>query len=636
MGARRGAGRTSIVLLQIVIFVSYLFGPVTVSAQDPSVPSDPSPAESAPEPTTEPSVEPSAEPSVEPSTEPSDEPAADPTATPSEEPAAPPSETPSRPDDLTRPYLVTFASGTDDARQREILDAVGALDDGAIPQLSMRSVLLSQSAPSAQVDALLAHDQVLRVDLDRTRAVDAAPGDPSFGEQWALEQIGWTAVFGSVSIGGTATVAVLDTGVDATHPDLDGVVLPGYSAVDGADPLTDPNGHGTWMAGIVAAETDNGIGVAGTAYAGVSVLPVTVLGADGLGQDSDIIEGVVHAADAGADVILMAFSNPGYSPALQAAIDYAWASGAVLVAATGNDGSSTPTFPAGDRGVIGVAGTDATDLISAMSNTGSAFLAAPGLRIATTSAGSSVEEVSGTSASAALVAGAAALLRANEPQLSNGVVVNRLAATADPLAGTQVGNGRLNLARAIADASLDEIQPSGVAPVGDGGPLVGPYVTAACTVTSVALSPVSSSVADGDTTTVAVTVNKNSNGNCTGTFAISGLPAGVTPSFTPTGISGSGNPKLANLQLSVASGTAPQVVNFTVVIDGADVGGSLAARSVAGTLTITAADTTAPTVTINQASGQADPTNASPINFTVVFSEPVSGFTASDVTLSGT
>ena len=235
------------------------------------------------------------------------------------------------------------------------------------------------------------------------------------------------------------------------------------------------------MAGIVAAETDNGTGIAGTAYAGVSVLPVTVLGADGTGQDSDIIAGVVYAADAGADVILMSFSNPGYSAALQAAIDYAWSSGAVLVAATGNDGSSAATFPAGDRGVVGVASTDAADALAAGSNYGAAaFMAAPGEGIVTTSVGGGVATISGTSAAAASVAGAAALLSANEPFLSNGVIVSRLARTADPAGDpAETGNGRLNLARAMADASTDSVQPAGAAPVGDGGPLVGPYVAAA-------------------------------------------------------------------------------------------------------------------------------------------------------------
>ena len=99
------------------------------------------------------------------------------------------------------------------------------------------------------------------------------------------------------------------------------------------------------MAGIIAAATDNGTGIAGIGYAGVKVMPVTVLGADGLGQDSDIIAGVVWAVDHGADVINMSFSNPGFSAALQAAIDYAWANDVVVVAATGNDGSQHRHLP---------------------------------------------------------------------------------------------------------------------------------------------------------------------------------------------------------------------------------------------------------------------------------------------------
>ena len=99
------------------------------------------------------------------------------------------------------------------------------------------------------------------------------------------------------------------------------------------------------MAGIIAAATDNGSGIAGIGYDGVKVMPVTVLDADGHGQDSDIIEGIVWAVDHGADVINMSFSNPGFSAALQAAIDYAWADDVVVVAATGNDGSCARDLP---------------------------------------------------------------------------------------------------------------------------------------------------------------------------------------------------------------------------------------------------------------------------------------------------
>ena len=367
--AHRRASRPVLVLLQLLVFVTYIFGPTATFAEDP-IP-EPSPTESvAPEPSTDPTPEATPAPSEpDPTPAPSEpDPTAvpDPTPIPSDphptaSPEPDPTPAPSEPDQTpgTRPYLVTFASGTDDARQLEILASANVTDESAIPQLSMRSVLLHEASYVDELSALNAFAEVVRVDLDRTRAVEAAPSDTSYADQWSLPKIGWDQLYGTVGIAGTSTVAVLDTGVDATHPDLDGVVLPGTSVLDGSNGLSDPNGHGTWMAGIVAAETDNGTGIAGTAYAGVSVLPVTVLGADGTGQDSDIIAGVVYAADAGADVILMSFSNPGYSPALQAAIDYAWASGAVLVAATGNDGSSTATFPAGDRGVIGVASTDA-------------------------------------------------------------------------------------------------------------------------------------------------------------------------------------------------------------------------------------------------------------------------------------
>ena len=448
-GPHRRPGRTALVLLQLIVFVTYVFGPTATLAEDPTP--EPSPTESTapeatPEATPEPTPEPM-EPTEPPAPEPTAEPAVEPTPEPTPEPSAAPAGEP-------RPYLITFAAGTSDARQLEILATAGATDVEAIPQLALRSILLDATVLTDQLATLRAVPDVARVEPDRIRDVEAAPTDSSYAEQWSLPHIGWEELYGSVSIAGSATVAVLDTGVDASHPDLDGVVLPGWSALAGADPLTDPNGHGTWMAGIVAAETDNAFGVAGTAYAGVSVLPITVLGTDGTGQDSDIIAGVVHAADAGADVILMSFSNPGFSTALQAAIDYAWASGAVLVAATGNDASGAATFPAGDRGVIGVAATNGSDQLTLLSNHGpSAFIAAPGLDILTTSAGGSTSYISGTSASAAMVAGAAALLKANESFLSNGVIVSRLARNADPTLSEGTGNGRLNLARAMADAS---------------------------------------------------------------------------------------------------------------------------------------------------------------------------------------
>lgn len=372
----------------------------------------------------------------------------------------------------TEPYLVKFASGTSLETQEQILASAGARSESYIRALRIHAVLLPGGARlEDSLGILTSNASVARVEPDRTREVGGTPNDSGYGDQWSLPRIGWDNVFGSVSPSGSAKVAILDTGIDGSHPDLDGVVVPGTSILDGSNGLSDPNGHGTAMAGIVAAETDNGAGVAGVAYAGVQVMPVTVLGPDGTGQDSDIIEGVVYAAENGADVILMAFSNPGYSALLQEAIDYAWDEGAVLVAAVGNDGSSAPTFPAGDRGVIGVSSTDQSDALSSSSNYGQAvFLGAPGAGIATTSAGGDYGTISGTSAAAAHVAGAAALLKAASGA-SNSVIVGRLARTAEPAGSReQTGNGRLQLDRAIADTSTESVQPAGADPIGSGEP----------------------------------------------------------------------------------------------------------------------------------------------------------------------
>ena len=180
-----------------------------------------------------------------------------------------------------------------------------------------------------------------RVEVEKTREAQGVPSDTDYGQQWALPQIGWDQAYGTVVPSGSATIAVLDTGVDGNQPDLAGHLVPGFSAFPDSSPTVDPNGHGTAMATIAAAATDDATGIAGVAYAGVQVMPVQVLDADGLGQDGDIIAGVVAAADAGADVILMAFSSQSYSPDLQDAINYAWGMGAVLVAATGNDASDS-------------------------------------------------------------------------------------------------------------------------------------------------------------------------------------------------------------------------------------------------------------------------------------------------------
>ena len=209
-GAHRGAGRPALVLLQLLVFVTYIFGPTASFAEEPT--QDPSPTESAaPETTPEPTVAP--DPTPEPTQAP--EPTAEPPAVPD------PTPEPSDPDPTPAPapgtlsWMVTFAPGTDEARQLEILSDADATDVSSIPQLNMRSILLQESGYLAQLETLRANADVVRVETDRTREVEAAPSDSSYADQWSLPHVGWEELHGTAAIAGLATVAILDTGIDA-------------------------------------------------------------------------------------------------------------------------------------------------------------------------------------------------------------------------------------------------------------------------------------------------------------------------------------------------------------------------------------------------------------------------------------
>ena len=362
-----------LVLFQSVLVVSWLLLPAAGLAADPSPAAEPSTAAPSAAPSTEPSAEPTVDPSaapspVDPSTEPSAvvEPGAaspepPPAASPVDEPISTPSPEPLEPATTvpTNDYVVTFVSDTSAPARSEILAAAGG--DVVETIAPLRMAVVRVPVGSTVVDALNRDPGILRVERDRVRSVEATSDDPAYADQWSLPRIGWDHVFGTIEPTGTSVVAVLDTGVDAGHTDLAGRLVAGTSVLPGGDPTIDPNGHGTAMAGIIAAAADNDEGIAGIAFAGVSVMPVTVLDADGHGQDSDIIEGIVWAVDHGADVLNLCSATRATAPALQAAIDYAWDHDVLVVAATGNDGSSAPSYPAGDRGVVGVSNTDQSD-----------------------------------------------------------------------------------------------------------------------------------------------------------------------------------------------------------------------------------------------------------------------------------
>ena len=259
---------------------------------------------------------------------------------------------PATPAGPTVTLLVKTKSGLAATAQADVVASHGGTEVDAVSALRLHIVTVPAADAMTALAAYEADPNVAEVSLDSTRAAgsvtQSGATDPGYASQWALTQIGWDQVHGEHDPSGSATLAILDTGVDASTPDLAGRVAGGWSAF-GTDPGTDANGHGTHVATIAAAKADDGNGIAGVAYKGVNVMPVQVLGADGTGTDADIINGLVYAVDHGADVVLMAFSNPGESPALQDAVNYAWSHGVVVVAAAGNDSSATRELPGRPR-----------------------------------------------------------------------------------------------------------------------------------------------------------------------------------------------------------------------------------------------------------------------------------------------
>lgn len=236
------------------------------------------------------------------------------------------------------------------------------------------------------------------------------PNDPFYSLQYGLDLInapdGWKYEKGSSQV----TIAILDTGVDLAHPDLAGKLVAGYNFVADNDKPQDDNGHGTGVAGICAAVTDNDTGIAGVSW-GASIMPVKILDASGNGSFTDAARGIIWAADNGAQVINLSLGGYTSSSLLEDAINYALQKGVIVVAASGNRGIDMITYPARYEGVIAVGSVDQNAQRSAFSNYGLELdVVAPGSAIFSLSRLGNYGYLSGTSAAAPFTSGLAALM----------------------------------------------------------------------------------------------------------------------------------------------------------------------------------------------------------------------------------
>ena len=228
--------------------------------------------------------------------------------------------------------------------------------------------------------------------------------------QWYLERLEYDKVH-KISTGAKVVIAVIDSGVDFTHPDLEGSILPGIDLIDrSGDGRTDPNGHGTHVAGIIAAHK-NDYGTTGLAY-NSKILPVRVLDQYGEGNDADIAFGILWAAKNGANIINLSLGGTKEDPLLRDAIAEVTKNGVLVVAASGNTGDSGDIFyPASNPSVVAVAATDLLDRVAVFSTRGEYVdVAAPGSMILSTGKDSTYKLDSGTSMATPLVSSILALL----------------------------------------------------------------------------------------------------------------------------------------------------------------------------------------------------------------------------------
>ena len=279
------------------------------------------------------------------------------------------------------------------------------------------------------------------------------PDDESFNKQWALAKIQASEAWASTSDSSGVLIAVLDTGIDESHEDLDGKVVASvnFSASPTADDL---HGHGTHIAGIIAAIADNGVGIAGLDN-GCSLLNVKVADDRGFCNAKDVAQGIIWAVDNGATVINMSLTINEPSKVLEQAIEYAWNKGAILAAAAGNYGSSTPVYPAVYNQCIAVTATNENDMLAILANHGDwVDVAAPGANIYSTLPDNTYGSKTGTSMATPHVAGLAGLLLplasdTNGNGLVNDEVRDAIENSCDEIGISDISKGRINAAKAI-------------------------------------------------------------------------------------------------------------------------------------------------------------------------------------------
>jgi thermitase len=356
--------------------------------------------------------------------------------------------------------LVQPRPGLPEAQLERILRAQGGRSVGRIPQIDVHVVQLPPQASERAVAALLARNPHLNfAELDSIHFPDNA-NDPYFGSAWHLPLMGVPKAWGQ-SRGSTITIAILDTGVESTHPDLAPKLVPGWNIYDNNSNTADVHGHGTRVAGTAAAATNNALGVASIA-ADARIMPIRISSPTGGASVSNMAAGITWAADRGARVANISFAGARSSSAVHSAANYMRNKGGLVVVSAGNSGGEEAV--AAHPSVIVVSATTSGDALASWSSFGNYVnVSAPGASVWSTTTGGGYTTVSGTSFASPATAAVVALMMSANPRMSPADIEKHLFATAKDL-GTPgwdkyYGHGRVDAAAAVAAVSGSSVPP---------------------------------------------------------------------------------------------------------------------------------------------------------------------------------
>lgn len=471
--------------------------------------------------------------------------------------------------------LVMPRAGLPEQAMTKMLDEHGG-KARKIGQSNLYIVDLPAHASEKAVAARLSHNPAFKfAEVDEKVEPALIPNDPYYGSAWHLPKIGAPAAW-DLSHGWGVTIAILDSGVDSTHPDLAASLVPGWNFFDNNSNTADVYGHGTKVAGAAAAAGDNSVGVSGSSIKS-KIMPLRVTSTDGMGYYSMIAQGIIYAADRGVKVANASFLGLTNSASIQNAAQYMKNKGGLVLVSGGNTGAQE-SYTA-TSSMISVSATDANDYRASWSSYGSYItVAAPGVNIWTTTRGGGYGGASGTSFASPVTAGVVALMMALGTTLPSSQIENLLFSTTVDLGAAgrdpYFGYGRIDAARALQAVSAATANVDTQAPiVSITSPASGATVTGLTSVNVSATDNVSVSEVELRVNNTIVAIDT------TYPFAFSwdsaGVPNGLA-TLTAIAVDEAGNSKVSssvsvnvsNGTVIVAKDTTPPVVRIVNPVEG--------------------------------------------------------------------